>query len=77
MAEMLLQSHDGTITLLPALPGAWSQGRVSGLRARGDYTVDIEWKDGKVTNYRIAGQKAGPVTVRVNGTVETVPAREL
>ncbi len=77
VAEMLLQSHDGTITLLPALPGAWSQGRVSGLRARGGYTVDIEWKDGKVTSYRIAGQKTGSVTVRVNGTVETVTTEEL
>lgn len=77
VAEMLLQSHDGTITLLPALPRAWSEGKVSGLRARGGYTVDIEWKDGKVTNYRIAGKTAGPVTVRVNGTAKMVTAEEL
>ena len=77
VAEMLLQSHDGTITLLPALPGTWSQGRVSGLRARGNYTVDIEWKDGRVTSYRIAGKTAGSVTVRKNGTVETVTTEEL
>jgi alpha-L-fucosidase 2 len=77
VAEMLIQSHDGTITLLPALPGAWSEGKVSGLRARGGYTVDIEWKDGKVANYRIAGKTAGPVTVRVNGTVKTVTTEEL
>ncbi len=77
VAEILLQSHDGTITLLPALPRAWPEGKVSGLRARGGYTVDIEWKDGKVTNYRIVGKTAGPVTVRVNGMEKTVSAEKL
>ena len=77
VAEMLLQSHDGTITLLPALPSAWSEGKVSGLRARGGYAVDIEWKEGKVTSYRIAGKTGGPVTVRVNGTVRTVTTDRL
>ncbi len=69
MTEMLLQSHAGKIELLPALPSAWNHGSVKGLKARGSLTVDITWKDGRVTDYRLLSPDAAPeaVTVIVNG----------
>jgi alpha-L-fucosidase 2 len=71
IAEMLLQSHDGTIRILPALPRTWlAKGSFAGLRARGGWTVDAIWEDGMVKRYRISG-KGKPCNVVVNG--KTVP----
>ena len=65
IAEMLLQSHDGAIHFLPALPDAWTEGSVSGLKARGGYEVAITWRGGKLTTATLLPQQTGPVRLRV------------
>lgn len=69
---MLMFSRPGRIDLLPALPAAWSSGSVKGLRACGGITVDIEWKDRKVTHYRIESNEKTSVIVHVNGETKSV-----
>ena len=63
IAEMLMQSRDGQILLLPALPKAWSEGSVKGLKARGGITVDIAWKNGVVTSYKVSGPGSKQVKI--------------
>ena len=77
VCEMLLQSHAGEIELLPALPKAWPTGSVKGLRARSGYTVDIQWKEGKVTKYRIASSAPREVKTRINGETKLVRSTRL
>jgi len=71
IAEMLLQSHAGEIELLPALPKAWPEGSVRGLKARGNLTVDIDWKDGKVVRHRLSSSTPREVKVRIHGATTT------
>lgn len=83
VAEMLLQSQETTadgqpvLELLPALPKAWHTGQVRGLRARGGFTVDLQWNDGVVTKYRIASSEPQAVRRRVNSETTTIQSERL
>jgi alpha-L-fucosidase 2 len=84
VAEMLLQSEEGSIELLPALPAAWKDGEVKGLCARGGFVIDEKWKDGKLTQATIFSRVDGKckvkydskiteLVVKRNSTIEFVP----
>lgn len=78
IGEMLMQCHDGFIELIPAIPDEWKAfGEVSGLKAKGNFTVDFKWVDGKVTNYRIASPSKQKVKVKVNGLVTQISTKKL
>lgn len=64
IAEMLLQSQNDEIQILPALPSSWSSGNIKGLRARGGYTIAISWQSGKLTQLIVTADKAGTHSIR-------------
>lgn len=64
IAEMLLQSHDGAVHVLPSVPDRWKDGKVEGLVARGGFVVDMEWSDGRVSVLKIRSVLGGNLRIR-------------
>lgn len=71
VTEMLLQSQSGFIQLLPALPDAWREGSVSGLCARGNFVIDIDWQEGRLKEARVLSKAGVPCTIRYGAQVLT------
>lgn len=69
ISEMLLQSQLDEVYLLPAIPDSWASGSVSGLKARGNFTVDMAWKDGKIASGKITSQNGQVCVLRTNAPV--------
>ncbi|KAL0576394.1 hypothetical protein V5O48_005583 [Marasmius crinis-equi] len=75
VAEMILQSHNGEIHFLPAIPAAWAQGSVTGFRARGGFTVDLAWSSGSLAQAVIRSTSGTTARVRYNGKVVDLTLR--
>ena len=76
ITEMLMQSNNGTIHLLPAIPDVWQEGSVKGIRARGNYTVDITWTNGSLTSAIIHSGSDGRCNIHYDGKTVTIKTKK-
>lgn len=72
VAEMLMQSSEGKIVILPAIPEKWQKGRVKGMKAKGGFTVDFSWENGRVNNLKIMAKEKCRLMVVCNQKEETI-----
>jgi alpha-L-fucosidase 2 len=72
IAEMLIQSHNNMIRLLPAVPKAWNRGEVKGLCARGGFVIDMKWEGGKLLETKISSEKGGKCSLFYNGNFQGI-----
>ncbi len=80
MSEMFLQSHENFIELLPALPSAWKDGEMKGLVARGNFVLDMKWKNGKLTESTISSETGGTCQIKYKSNIMQVslqPGQEI
>jgi alpha-L-fucosidase 2 len=78
IGEMLIQSHAGFIELLPAMPDVWlNEGEVKGLKAEGNFTINMKWEKGKVAKYEILSPVPTKVKVKVNGELKEITSSKL
>ncbi|WP_349678279.1 glycosyl hydrolase family 95 catalytic domain-containing protein, partial [Flavobacterium sp. UBA4854] len=78
IGEMLIQSHAGFIELLPAMPDAWlKEGEVKGLKAEGNFTINMKWKNGKIIQYEILSPSPEKVKIKVNGELKETTSSKL
>jgi alpha-L-fucosidase 2 len=77
VAEMLVQSHLGVIHLLPALPTAWPEGHVCGLRARGGFEIEITWHDGLLSQAKIISRQGGICRVRAGRKINVMEVEHI
>ena len=76
IAEMLIQSHNNQLVLLPAIPDAWRTGKVKGLKARGGLTVDMEWDNGKLVKATVYSSIDQTIKIKYNADVQNIDIKK-